>query len=106
LFLTLLAPLVFGAALRVQSDVGCPAPSDVSADLQAIVDLSEKSAVQVYATLSRDGAWLKLELSQANGTSLGERRLEASEDCAVLARTAAVVLAAWLSEEHSCHAGA
>jgi hypothetical protein len=68
--------------------------------LAAIADLSESSAEKVYATLRRDGPWLELGLSEVNGTSLGERRIEAGEDCAVLASAAAVVLAAWLSDEH------
>ena len=100
MLLTLLHPIVLGAALRVQGDLGCPAPNDVSANVQAIVDLSEASAAQVVATLRREGPWLELELSDAQGAALGKRSIEAGEDCAALARTAAVVLAAWLSEEH------
>ena len=100
MFLALLHPFVLGAALRVQGDMSCPAPDDVSANVQAIVDLSPESAANVYATLRREGEWLELELSDGKGRTLGTRRVGASEDCAVLARAAAVVLASWLSEEH------
>lgn len=100
MLLSLLTPIVLGAALHVQSDGACPAPSEVSANARALVELSDESANTIYATLKRDGAWLELELSQRDGSSLGNRRIEASDDCATLARTAAVVLVTWLSNEH------
>ncbi len=100
MLLAQLLPILLGAALRVQSDMSCPAAADVTANVQAIVDLSPESAANVYATLRREGEWLELELADGKGRTLGTRRVSASEDCAVLARAAAVVLASWLSEEH------
>lgn len=100
MLLSLLQSIVLGAVLRVQSDGTCPSPEAVAASVQSIVELSEASEHEIYATVQRDGAWLDLRLLQANGTALGERRVEASDDCQAQARTAAVVIAAWLSNEH------
>jgi hypothetical protein len=98
--LALLHPVVLGAALRVQGEVTCPEPGQVAADVQKILEISTEYAPQLHADLSREGAWLELTLTGADGTSLGERRFEANEDCAVLSHTVAVVLATWLSDEH------
>ena len=98
--LTRVGPVVLGGALRVQSEVACPDPEEVSAKVQKIVDLSDESAKAVHATVRRDGNWLVLGLAGSDGTSLGERRLAYEGDCAMLARAAAVVFAAWLSNEH------
>jgi hypothetical protein len=99
-FVALLHTVVLGAALRVEGETSCPSPTQVAADVQKILGLSEEYAPKVHASLTRDGAWLDLTLSESDGTSLGERRLEANEDCVVLSRTAAVVLAAWLTDQH------
>jgi hypothetical protein len=99
-FVALLHTVVLGAALRVEGETSCPSPAQVAADVQKILGLSDEYAPKVHATLTRDGAWIDLKLSESDGTSLGERRLEASEDCVVLSRAAAVVLAAWLTDQH------
>lgn len=101
MLLNLLIPVVLGSALRVEGVGTCPDPSEVSANVRKVVDLSDESAQKVHATLSRDGTWLVLHLSGGDNSSLGERRLPYEGDCAVLARAAAVVFAAWLSEEHA-----
>ena len=100
MLLSLLLPVVLGAALRVEGAGTCPDPSEVSANVQKVVDLSDESAQKVHATLSHEDAWLVLHLSGGDGSSLGERRLPYEGDCTVLARAAAVVFAAWLSDEH------
>lgn len=100
MFLALLHPILLGAALQVQGGASCPEPAQVSADLQKILDISSEYAPNLHADLNRDGAWLELTLTDADGTSLGERRFDANEDCAVLSHTVAVVLATWLSDEH------
>jgi hypothetical protein len=99
-FVALLHTAVLGATLRVEGETSCPAPAQVAADVQKILGLSEEYAPKVHATLTPDGAFIDLKLSESDGTTLGERRLEASEDCVVLSRTAAVVLAAWLTDQH------
>jgi hypothetical protein len=99
-FVALLHTVVLGAALRVEGETSCPSPAQVAADVQKILGLTDEYAPKVHATLTRDGAWIDLQLSESDGTSLGERRLEANEDCVVLSRTAAVVLAAWLTDQH------
>jgi len=91
---------LLGATLRVEGETSCPTPTQVAADVQKILGLSEEYAPKIHATLTRDGAFIDLRLSESDGTSLGERRLEASEDCVVLSRTAAAVLAAWLTDQH------
>ena len=96
----MLFPILLGAALRVDGKVTCPEPKQVSADLQKILEISTEYAPQLHADLRRDGAWLELTLTGADGTSLGERRIDANEECAVLSHTVAVVLATWLSDEH------
>ena len=93
-------PVVLGAVLRVEGAGTCPDPAEVSADVQRVVDLSDESAQNVHATLSHEGAWLVLRFNGSDGSSLGERHLAYEGDCTVLARAAAVVFAAWLSEEH------
>jgi hypothetical protein len=100
LFLALLHAAVLGAALRVEGEVNCPAPAQVAADVQQILGLSDEYAPKVHATLTREGAFIRLALLESDGTSLGERLLTADEDCLVLSRTAAVVLAAWLTDQH------
>jgi hypothetical protein len=99
-FVALLHTVVLGAALRVEGETSCPAATQVAADVQKILGLSDEYAPRVHASLTRDGAFIDLKLSESDGTSLGERRLEANEDCVVLSRTAAVVLAAWLTDQH------
>jgi hypothetical protein len=99
-FVALLHTVVLGAALRVEGETSCPAPAQVAADVQKILGLSDAYAPKVHASLTRDGAFFDLKLTESDGTSLGERRLEANEDCVVLSRTAAVVLAAWLTDQH------
>lgn len=92
MLLTLLQPVVLGAALRAQGAVTCPEPMQVAADLQKILDISTECAPKLHADSSRDGAWLDLTLTDADGTSLGERRIDANEDCALLSHTVAVGL--------------
>lgn len=100
MFLALLHAAVLGAALRVEGEVNCPEPAQVAADVQQILGLSAEYAPKVHATLTREGAFIRLALLESDGTSLGERLLTADEDCLVLSRTAAVVLAAWLTDQH------
>ncbi len=100
MFLGLVHAAVLGAALRVEGEVSCPAPTQVAADVQKILGLSDAYAPKVHATLAREGAFIRLSLSESDGTSLGERLLTADEDCTVLSRAAAVVLAAWLTDQH------
>ena len=100
MLLSLLLPVVLAAVLRVEGAGTCPDPAEVSAIVQRVVDLSDESAQKVHATLSHEGAWLVLRFNGSDGSSLGERRLDDDGDCTVLARAAAVVFAAWLSEEH------
>ncbi|HEX3853949.1 MAG TPA: hypothetical protein VHW01_23455 [Polyangiaceae bacterium] len=100
MFVALLHTVVLGAALRVEGETSCPTPAQVAADVQKILGLSDEYAPKVHASLTRDGAFIDLKLSESDGTSLGERRLEANEDCVVLSRTAAVVLGAWLTDQH------
>ena len=100
MFLELVHAAVLGAALRVEGEVSCPAPAQVAADVQKILGLSDEYAPKVHATLAREGAFIRLSLSESDGTSLGERLLTADEDCVVLSRAAAVVLAAWLTDQH------
>ncbi|MEP7052145.1 MAG: hypothetical protein ABJB12_17405 [Pseudomonadota bacterium] len=100
MFLALFQAGVLGATLRVEGELNCPAPTQVAADVQQISGLSDEYAPRVHATLAREGAFIRLSLTEADGTSLGERLLTADEDCLVLSRTAAVVLAAWLTDQH------
>jgi len=101
--LTLLPPAVpflLGSVLRVQSELSCPDPAEISANVQKLLDLSDESAQTLRATARRDGSWLVLSLTESEQTPLGERRVAYDEDCAMLARTAAVVFATWISNEH------
>jgi len=103
LLLTLLpqiAPVVLGSALRIQSELSCPDPAEVAANVQKLVDLSELSAAALQGATRRDDSWLVLSLSESDGRSLGERRVPYDGDCATLARAAAVVFSAWISNEH------
>jgi hypothetical protein len=99
-FVALLHTIVLGAALRVEGETSCPTAAQVAADVQKILGLSDEYAPKVHASLTLDGAFIDLKLSESDGTSLGERRLQANEDCVVLSRTAAVMLAAWLTDQH------
>jgi len=99
-FLPRALPVVLGAALRIQSELACPDPTQISRNLQEVVVLSQESAEALQATVRRDEHWLVLSLQASDGTALGERRLADEGDCETLARAAAVVFAAWLSNEH------
>lgn len=84
----------------MQSELSCPDPAEISANVQKLVDLSDESAQKLRATARRDGSWLVLSLAESDQTSLGEQRVAFDGDCTMLARTAAVVFATWISNEH------
>ena len=95
-----LAPVILGGALRIQSEVACPDAAEVSVNVQKLLDLSDQSAATLQGATRRDESWLVLSLWESDGKSLGERRVPYDGDCATLARAAAVVFSAWISNEH------
>ena len=92
--------MVLGAVLRIESELSCPDPAEVTANVQNLLYLSDESAAGLRAAARKEDGWLVLSLTGPDGASLGERRVAYDGDCPTLARAAAVVFAAWISSEH------
>jgi len=67
--LTRVGPVVLGGALRVQSEVACPDPEEVSAKVQKIVDLSDESAKAVHANAYTVGSNVVFQRDQFDPSS-------------------------------------
>ena len=91
--------VVAGVVVETTSD--CPSADMVNARFQELLPADSLST-------SGDTAWvaetnqdqLRLRLTRADGTLVGERLLDRAVGCQELARVAAVALAAWLSDVH------
>ena len=97
--------------LEIGSDSSCPAPELVDAKLRDILGLARSERVAEVARLTHADGALRVNLESSDGRRLGERSLPLEGSCDELARAAAVVLAAWLSDVHpefvpAEHAGA
>jgi hypothetical protein len=95
-----LALLAFAAQLAtsrvvVESATSCPTAADVEARLQVLLPPLAEGAAPERATLLADDGALRVRLSAADGTALGERTVTVDASCADRANVVAVVIAAW-----------
>jgi hypothetical protein len=86
--------------LELASDSSCPSPRAVSDILRQILGVQAGEHVAETARLERHPTELVVTLRSADARLLGERALPLEGDCDELARAAAVVLAAWISDAH------
>lgn len=93
-------------SLLVAGTEECPAPSAVDARTREILGLSAGAVVPEHASVSREGASLRVTLRAADARVLGERLLPAEGSCDEQAAAVAVLLAAWLSDVHPEYVGA
>jgi hypothetical protein len=110
---TLLFSTVLAAhTVEVRSDVDCPSTSDVAGSLQPLLPgPAEGTSDRHLATLRHlwqpDGRKvLHLRLLRSDDSIIGDRDLPLTEDCRAMADSAAVVIAAWETEDPSALATA
>jgi len=92
--------MVFGAAIAVRGAATCPTAAAVAEALAAISPPDGTPATGDWADIAPDGDSIRVRLLQSDGTLLAEKRL-APGPCRQQAQTAAVVLAAWVSQLRS-----
>jgi hypothetical protein len=91
--------LVAGLAVEAVSD--CPSAAMVRARLEPLLPAQTlKTSADTAWLIGENDGQVRLRLTRADGTLVGERLLERALDCQELARAAAVALAAWLSDIH------
>jgi hypothetical protein len=103
-----LALLAFAAQVAtdrvvVESATSCPTAADVEARLQVLLPPLPEGAHPERATLIADDGALRLHLSAADGTPLGERAVTVEASCADRANVVAVVIAAWELQRRAEH---
>ena len=90
------------AGVRVEGGTACPAPADVQTRLGALLRGAEAATpaeADVVRIVDFQGA-VRITLLAPDGTTLGERSLEADFPCADLAAAAALVVATWETDVH------
>jgi hypothetical protein len=94
---------LFAAAIAVSGETSCPSASDVQARVGALLpagaDDGRSGAAQAW--LEGGQGQLKIALVRPDGAVAGERVIEGEHGCDELADAAAVVLAAWMSDERA-----
>jgi hypothetical protein len=98
---SLLWPIVVGQlAFVAGGDEQCPRPAAVEARVRVILGMKSADTLEERATLLREGGELKVVVTRADGSVLGERVLSAAATCEDLEALASVVLASWISDVH------
>jgi hypothetical protein len=98
---SLLWPIVMSQLAFVDgSDQQCPRPAAVEARVRAILGMRSADTLDERAKLVREGDELKIVVTRADGSVLGERVLSAAATCDDLETLASVVLASWISDVH------
>lgn len=98
---SLLWPIVVGQLAFVDgSDEQCPRPAAVEERVRAILGMKSADTLDERAKLVREGDELKIVVTRADGSVLGERVLSATATCDDLETLASVVLASWISDVH------
>lgn len=99
--LSLLWPIVAGQLAFVDgSHEQCPRPAAVEERVRAILGMKSADTLEERAKLLREGDELKIVVTRADGSVLGERVLSAAASCDDLETLASVVLASWISDVH------
>ncbi len=101
----MVALLLAANPVDVRSSTSCPSTEDIVERLEPLLPRSQvKGPVRDVATIEilaahvGDASTLRLRLLQADGSSIGDRRLPLQEDCTEMASAVATVLAAWETE--------
>lgn len=104
----LLSALLAAGTVEVRSDVPCPSATDLNARLQPLLPRGSSEASERHlATVADIGPQpdgrrtLHLRLLRADGSVIGDRHLFLAGDCQAMAEAAAVVIAAWETEDPS-----
>jgi hypothetical protein len=104
----LISTLLSAGTVQVRGDLVCPSASEVSERLQPLLPRRSPDASDAHrATLTDVGPQpdgrkeLHLRLLRSDGSSIGERSLLVAGDCKAMADAAAVVIAAWETEDPS-----
>jgi hypothetical protein len=86
------------AFVEITGAAVCPTPEAIGARLRELIpDAAAAAAPRERVAVSNDGGALLLELRDADGRTIAQRRLEAAA-CDDLAQAAAVIIAAWPTE--------
>jgi hypothetical protein len=78
----------------------CPRPAAVEERVRGILGMKSADTLEERAKLLREGDELKIVVTRADGSVLGERVLSAAASCDDLETLASVVLASWISDVH------
>jgi hypothetical protein len=107
IFTLLLSSLLAAGTVEVRSAVPCPSTVDVNTRLQPLLPrVSAEPTERHLATLDvveqSDGRKaLHVRLLRSDGSVIGDRHLLVAGDCQAMAEAAAVVIAAWETEDPS-----
>ncbi|HVR63595.1 MAG TPA: hypothetical protein VMU50_16960 [Polyangia bacterium] len=88
-----------GSRVAVESATACPSATEVEARLGALLAPTDESAARERAAISAEGNRLRVRLTAADGTPIGERVLTLDVSCADRANVVAVVIAAWEAQQ-------
>jgi len=92
--------LGLASALLAQSTAECPDLAAVEARLRQTLGLREDAPLEQRFSVERQGEQLHVTARGKDDRLLGERLLPVQGSCDELAGAVAVVLAAWISDEH------
>lgn len=89
--------LWIAATIQVEASGRCPAASEIEVKLEPLLARAGVEGPARRATIVEDRGELAIRLAELDGTVVAEKRLPTggSASCAVLAETAAVVVATW-----------
>jgi len=87
-------------ALWAPGAADCPEAAAVEAKLRETLGLSSEVRIEERVSVAREGDQLRVTARGKDDRLLGERLLPAEGSCEELAGAVAVVLAAWISDEH------
>src|SRR5262245_21568094 len=99
--ISVLSWLLGGASPTVEGSTACPSPAEVAEAVDALLSGPARRPATEVALLWFEGASLHVTLARRDGVVLAEKSLAPEHSCRETARTAAVVLAAWLGELHA-----
>lgn len=95
-----LALSLAGPVVTVEGDSTCPTPAAVAAELSDLLPGAASALLPDLASLDDETDTIRIQVRRADGTPIGERRLERTFPCADLAAAVAVIIATWESDVH------
>ena len=104
----LFSSLLAAGMVEVRGDVACPSAAEITARLQPLLPRASRDPADLHlATLADVGPQpdgrkaLHLRLLRSDASVIGDRHLFLAGDCQTMAEAAAVVIAAWETEDPS-----